>query len=113
MARPVRGAGGDRRRRVGHDSAYDRARRLNGRRRRPACNLHVFSPNCVEAERHLIFRDWLRSHPEDRSLYAVAKTSAAEHTTVTGGHAIDYNARKEPTVRDIYDRAFRALGLST
>jgi GrpB-like predicted nucleotidyltransferase (UPF0157 family) len=27
----------------------------------PRCNLHVFSPDCAEAERHLIFRDWLRS----------------------------------------------------
>ncbi|MBV9197316.1 MAG: GrpB family protein [Solirubrobacterales bacterium] len=82
------------------------------RRHDPACNLHVFSPECAEAERHRIFRDWLRSHPEDRSLYAVAKTSAADLTRATGGHAMDYNARKEPVVREIYSRAFHALGLA-
>ena len=38
------------------------------RRQEPACNLHVFSPDCAEAERHRIFRDWLRSHPADRLL---------------------------------------------
>jgi GrpB-like predicted nucleotidyltransferase (UPF0157 family) len=77
----------------------------------PACNLHVFSPDCAETERHRIFRDWLRAHPEDRSAYAAAKTSAAQRTRATGGHTMDYNAGKEPALREIYDRAFRALGL--
>jgi GrpB-like predicted nucleotidyltransferase (UPF0157 family) len=81
------------------------------RRTDPACTLHVFSPDCAEAARHLIFRDWLRAHPVDRSLYAAAKVSAAEHTRAVGGHTMDYNARKESAVREIYDRAFRALGL--
>jgi GrpB-like predicted nucleotidyltransferase (UPF0157 family) len=29
----------------------------------PRCNLHVFSPDCPEPVRHVIFRDWLRQHP--------------------------------------------------
>jgi GrpB-like predicted nucleotidyltransferase (UPF0157 family) len=82
------------------------------RRDDPACNLHVFSPGCVEAERHRIFRDWLRSHPEDCSRYAAAKTVAAADTRATGGHTMDYNARKELVVREIYGRAFHALGLT-
>jgi GrpB-like predicted nucleotidyltransferase (UPF0157 family) len=77
----------------------------------PACNLHVFSPGCPEVERHLILRDWLRSHPEDCSLFAAAKVAAAEATQASGGHVMDYNALKESAVREIYDRAFRALGL--
>jgi GrpB-like predicted nucleotidyltransferase (UPF0157 family) len=77
----------------------------------PRCNLHVFSPDCAEAERHRIFRDWLRSHPEDRALYTEAKATAARDTRATGGHVMDYNARKESAVREIYGRAFRALGL--
>jgi GrpB-like predicted nucleotidyltransferase (UPF0157 family) len=77
----------------------------------PACNLHVFSPDCPEAERHRVFRDWLRAHPEDCSRYAAAKASAAEATLAAGGHTMDYNARKEAVLREIYDRAFRALGL--
>jgi hypothetical protein len=28
-----------------------------------------------------------------------------------GEHMMDYNARKEPVIREIYDRAFRAAGL--
>lgn len=81
------------------------------RREDPSCNLHVFSPDCAETERHLIFRDWLRSHPEDCSLYAATKTAAATETQATGGHVMDYNARKERVLRQIYRRAFDALGL--
>ena len=79
----------------------------------PACNLHVFSPDCAEATRHRIFRDWLRSHPEDRSLYAAAKLAAAQDSRAAGGHTLDYNACKEPILREIYERAFRSLGLLT
>lgn len=32
-------------------------------------NLHVFGPGCPESIRHRMFRDWLRTHPEDRALY--------------------------------------------
>ena len=77
----------------------------------PACNLHVFSPYCAEQVRHRIFRDWLRTHPGDRALYAAAKTSAARDTRAIGGDTMDYNARKQAVVREIYARAFRALGL--
>jgi GrpB-like predicted nucleotidyltransferase (UPF0157 family) len=82
------------------------------RRETPACILHVFSPDCAETERHRIFRDWLRSHPEDCSLYAAAKTAAAADTRAAGGHTMDYNARKELVVREIYSRAFHHLGLT-
>lgn len=41
-------------------------------------NLHVFGPDCDEHLRHLIFRDWLRAHPEDRDRYAVEKRRIAE-----------------------------------
>lgn len=81
------------------------------RHHEPACNLHVFSPHCAEHERHRIFRDWLCSHSEDRALYAAAKAAAAEDIAATGGHTMDYNARKESVIREIYDRAFHALGL--
>ena len=40
-------------------------------------NLHVFSPGCVEIERMTLFRDWLRSHPEDRDLYQRVKRELA------------------------------------
>jgi GrpB-like predicted nucleotidyltransferase (UPF0157 family) len=36
-------------------------------------NLHVFSEGCVEFERMVGFRDWLRAHEEDRDLYERTK----------------------------------------
>lgn len=77
----------------------------------PAANLHVFSPGCPEAERHRIFRDWLRAQPGDRARYAAAKAAAAATTRASGGTTTDYNAGKEGVVREIYARAFRARGL--
>lgn len=61
--------------------------------------------------RHRIFRDWLTSHPADRDCYRDAKLGAAHEANEAGEHVMDYNARKEPVIRDIYDRAFRAAGL--
>jgi GrpB-like predicted nucleotidyltransferase (UPF0157 family) len=81
------------------------------RRSDPSCNLHVFSTGGAELERHRIFRDWLRAHPDDRSRYAEIKLLAAKQTRATGGHSMDYNAKKESVIREINDRAFRALGL--
>lgn len=40
-------------------------------------NLHVFSPGCEEVARHLLFRDWLRTHADDRDLYARTKRELA------------------------------------
>jgi GrpB-like predicted nucleotidyltransferase (UPF0157 family) len=36
-------------------------------------NLHVFSPGSVELERMVGFRDWLRTHDDDRDLYERTK----------------------------------------
>jgi GrpB-like predicted nucleotidyltransferase (UPF0157 family) len=41
-------------------------------------NLHVFSSNCQEIARMLIFRDWLRENDADRELYASAKRTLAQ-----------------------------------
>jgi len=40
-------------------------------------NLHVFSPGCVEIARMIGFRDWLRTHDDDRALYEKAKRELA------------------------------------
>ncbi|MCL2543869.1 MAG: GrpB family protein [Nocardioidaceae bacterium] len=77
----------------------------------PAVHLHVFGPDAAEPVRMRIFRDWLRDHPEDLRRYAAAKREAARATTAAGEHMMDYNARKQAVVREIYDRAFRAAGL--
>src|SRR5215207_2096298 len=55
----------------------------------PRANLHVWSPDSPEAIRHVMFRDWLREHPDDRVLYAGAKCAAADASNAAGeeGHS--------------------------
>lgn len=77
----------------------------------PRANLHIWAPDCPEAARHLIFRDWLRSHPDDRRRYQTAKHAAAGQIHAVGGTTNDYNAHKQTVIREIYSRAFTALGL--
>ena len=36
-------------------------------------NLHVFSAGCPEMDRMILFRDWLRGHEADRTLYEHVK----------------------------------------
>ena len=71
----------------------------------------MFSPDCPETIRHVLFRDWLRAHPDDLEAYRDAKLGAAAAANAAGEHVMDYNARKQPVIRAIYDRAFRAAGL--
>jgi GrpB-like predicted nucleotidyltransferase (UPF0157 family) len=78
---------------------------------RPRCNLHVFGLDSPEPVRHRIFRDWLRGNPADRDLYANAKRQAAAEANAAGEHVMQYNARKDQLIRDIYHRAFVASGL--
>jgi GrpB-like predicted nucleotidyltransferase (UPF0157 family) len=77
----------------------------------PRCNLHVFPPDAAEPVRHRMFRDWLRTHPADLALYRDTKLAAATASNAAGEHVMEYNARKESVIREIYDRAFRAAGL--
>jgi GrpB-like predicted nucleotidyltransferase (UPF0157 family) len=78
----------------------------------PRCNLHVWSPGCPEPARHLVFRDWLRANPADRELYARTKRTASERARAIDGDVEAYNAHKEAALREIYARAFTALGLT-
>jgi GrpB-like predicted nucleotidyltransferase (UPF0157 family) len=77
----------------------------------PRCNLHVFGFDSPEPVRHRIFRDWLRGNPEERDRYAAAKRQAASAANAAGEHVMQYNARKQQVVREIYHRAFLATGL--
>jgi GrpB-like predicted nucleotidyltransferase (UPF0157 family) len=88
----------------GHRALRLRAESLN-------CNLHVFGSDSPEPVRHRIFRDWLRGNRGDRELYAGAKRQAADEANAAGEHVMQYNARKEQVVREIYHRAFVATGL--
>ena len=79
----------------------------------PRAHLHVFGPGCPEVVRHMMFRDWLLEHPDERATYAEAKWAAAAAVNARpgGGTGMDYNRVKEPVVHAIYDRMFRAHGL--
>ena len=61
--------------------------------------------------KHRIFRDWLRANADDRDLYAAAKQKAAAEARSSGEHSMQYNARKQEVMREIYHRAFVATGL--
>jgi GrpB-like predicted nucleotidyltransferase (UPF0157 family) len=77
----------------------------------PRCNLHVFGFDSPELVKHRIFRDWLRGNPAECDLYAAAKRQAAAEANALGEHEMQYNARKERVIREIYHRAFVAAGL--
>lgn len=66
-------------------------------------NLHVFQAGTPEPLRHLLFRDWLRSHPDDRELYAAAKRRLA---VATADDPDSYNLDKNAVIDDIYSRIF-------
>ena len=68
----------------------------------PKVNLHAFSADCEEIGRMLAFRDWLRTHPEDRELYEREKRRLAEQTWNT---MQDYADAKTEIVREIVGRA--------
>ena len=68
----------------------------------PAVNLHVFSVGCEEINRMVTFRDWLRRHPEDKSLYETTK----RHLSQQVWHYLQHYAdAKSAVVQEIMDRA--------
>ncbi|WP_430335858.1 GrpB family protein [Rhodococcus sp. ACT016] len=72
----------------------------------PRTNLHVFGPDCPEHIRHIMFRDWLRTHPEDRARYEDTKRQAQPGRQTV----MDYNRSKGAVIADIYERIFAAAG---
>jgi len=78
--------------------------------RDPEVNLHVLSQECPEIERMLLFRDWLRSNPEDRDRYAAAKLALAEREWRT---VDEYAQAKTRMVQEILARAQETRGISS
>jgi GrpB-like predicted nucleotidyltransferase (UPF0157 family) len=66
-------------------------------------HLHVWPQGAPEPVRHRLLRDWLRSHPEDRELYASTKRRLARDTA---DHPSDYTLAKSGVIDDIYTRIF-------
>jgi GrpB-like predicted nucleotidyltransferase (UPF0157 family) len=71
----------------------------------PASVVHVWSPGSQEPARHRVFRDWLRTHDEDRAAYGALKTELGTRGFTDG---MDYNNHKAALVYDIYERIFAA-----
>jgi GrpB-like predicted nucleotidyltransferase (UPF0157 family) len=64
-------------------------------------HVHIWADR-AEVERHTIFRDWLRAHPEDRALYEHVKRVLAEREWETQNH---YAQAKTAVVQTIMRRA--------
>lgn len=67
-----------------------------------AWQLHVFSAGCEEIDRMLAFRDWLRAHADDRSLYEDTKKTLAARVW---RDVQNYADAKSEIVRQILERA--------
>jgi GrpB-like predicted nucleotidyltransferase (UPF0157 family) len=65
-------------------------------------NLHVFSLGAAEIDRCTRFRDWLRSHPADRDLYARTKRDLAARQWT---YIQQYADAKTEVVQEILARA--------
>jgi GrpB-like predicted nucleotidyltransferase (UPF0157 family) len=65
-------------------------------------NLHVFSLGAAEIDRCVRFRDWLRTHPADRDLYARTKRDLA---TRPWTYIQQYADAKTDVVQEILARA--------
>jgi GrpB-like predicted nucleotidyltransferase (UPF0157 family) len=68
----------------------------------PPVNLHVFNPGCEEVDKMLRFRDWLRTHPDDRDLYLRTKRDlAGQHWK----YVQNYADAKSDVIQEILARA--------
>lgn len=65
-------------------------------------HLHVYSKGCPEADRVLLFRDWLSAHPEDRGLYERTKRELAKREWKHGQYYAD---AKTDVISEILGRA--------
>ena len=70
-----------------------------------AINLHVFSPGCIQSERLLLFRNWLRSNASDRQLYERTKRELASRKWK---YTQNYADAKTTVVEEILARALKA-----
>ena len=68
----------------------------------PPVNLHVFNPGCEEVERMVVFRDWLRTHPEDLDLYLRTKRELAAKEWK---YVQNYADAKSEVIQEILTRA--------
>ncbi len=68
----------------------------------PPVNLHVYNPGCEELDRTVRLRDWLRTHEDDRDLYARTKRELAQKKWK---YVQNYADAKSEVIQDILGRA--------
>jgi GrpB-like predicted nucleotidyltransferase (UPF0157 family) len=68
----------------------------------PPVNLHVYNPGCEELERMVRLRDWLRTHEDDRELYARTKRELAAKKWK---YVQNYADAKSEVIQEILARA--------
>jgi GrpB-like predicted nucleotidyltransferase (UPF0157 family) len=68
----------------------------------PPVNLHVFPRGCEEVAKMLLLRDWLRTHDNDRDLYARTKRELAAKQWK---YAQNYADAKSEVIQQILARA--------
>lgn len=66
-------------------------------------HVHVWPHGTPEAIRHRLLRDWLRTHPDDRELYASTKRRLSHEVADD-----DYNVAKNTVIDAIFERIFAA-----
>ncbi len=71
----------------------------------PDTNLHVFTAGAIEPQRHVMFRNWLRTHKGDRDAYGSLKKQLA---TEDFDDVMLYNNAKAALIYDIYETIFQA-----
>lgn len=67
-------------------------------------HIHV-SANREEYEKDILFRDWLREHPEDKEKYALIKQKAAKEANQSKD---EYMKIKSPIIQEILAKALKA-----
>jgi GrpB-like predicted nucleotidyltransferase (UPF0157 family) len=70
-------------------------------------HLHIGALGSLWSQRHLVFRDWLRTHPDDRQRYEDVKRALAEREW---DDMNDYADAKTEIVADVMQRAGLPLG---
>lgn len=70
----------------------------------PSVSVHVFPEGCEEIERMLVFRDWLRTHDDDRELYERTKRELAAKEWK---YVQNYADAKTDVIQEILARAKR------
>ncbi len=70
-------------------------------KRNPRVHLHIFETGNPAIKRNLMFRDWLRTHPEDCDAYVQLKQKLAQQHT----DGMAYARAKTEFINKIVDKA--------